>query len=71
MFQIPEVNSSVECQHGNKFDEDQNSLIVLSDKITIICATSEQEHDIRSYGRPTEGRSCRCILQADTHDEVG
>ena len=68
---IPEVNSSIVCQHGNNFDEDQDSLIVLSDTIRIITETAEQEHDIRRYGRPTEGRCCKCILQADTHDEVG
>ena len=65
------MNSSIVCKHGNNFDEDQDSLIVLSDTITIITESSEQEHDIRRYGRPTEGRSCRGILQADTHDEVG
>ena len=68
---IPEVNSSIVCKHGNNFDEDQDSLIVLSDTITIISESSEQEHDVRRYGRPTVGRCCKCIIQADTHDEVG
>ena len=54
------------CCHGNQYAE---TLLHLSDTITIIKETSETVENISNYGRPTLG-DCKCVLQKDTHDQV-
>ena len=63
---VPEMSEEKRCCHGNQYAE---TLLHLSDTITIIKETSETVENISNYGRPTLG-DCHCILQKDTHDQV-
>ena len=64
---VPKFEVSHVCEpHGNNYVPD--NLIKVSPNIKIFTETSEFILQSECYGKPAEG--CKCILQADTHEDI-
>ena len=56
-------------RHGNGYNPSSQNLKKMSPNVKVFTETYEFIFDSESYGRPTDG-NCKCILQADTHENL-